>query len=201
VTDITRLTRLLPLACLVAAICLFVSHFMTMFEFIPPGGEALGTQSASEQHGIVIPALAVLAIAALAVALLAASKPAAFGVAVAGVIALLVFLLFDLPDANAVGTLNDARESFLDTEAVPQGGFWLELVGALALAVGGIGLATLTPEQLAALRPPELGRRTEPRASEPERKPATGHAVAYQEGKPAGALRRLTRRPRARQRD
>jgi hypothetical protein len=200
VTDISRLTRLLPLACLVAAICLFASHFMTMFEFTPPGGEALDTQSASDQHGVVIPVLAVLAIVALAVALLTASKPAALAVAIAGVIALLVFLLFDLPDANAVGTLDDARQSFFDAEAVPQGGFWLELVGALALAVTGIALATLTPEQLTALGPPNRKRPGESSSGELEPKVAAGHAVAHQDAKAEGALRRLTRRPRTRQR-
>jgi hypothetical protein len=192
-TEVTRLTRLLPLACLVAAICLFASHFMTMFEFTPPGGEPLDTQSASDQHGIVIPVLAVFAIVALAVALLTAAKPAAVAVAIAGGIALLVFLLFDLPDANAVGTLDDARQSFFDAEAVPQGGFWLELVGALALTVSGIALATLTPEQLAALRPSRQARADETRAT-PAMPPA------HQEPERDGALRRLTRRPRARQR-
>ena len=62
-----------------------------------------------------------------------------------------------------------------------------------------IALATLTPEQLAALRPPKRKRPDEPESSEPESKPA-GHTVAHQETKPEGALRRLTRRPRARQR-
>jgi hypothetical protein len=200
VTDVPRLTRLLPLACLTAAICLFASHFMTMFEFTPPGGEALDTQSASDQHGIVLPVLAVLAIVALAVAVLTASKPAALAVAIAGVIALLVFLLIDLPDANAVGTLDDARQSFFDAEAVPQGGFWLELVGALALAVTGIALATLSQEQLAALQPGKSDLSSEPRSGEPGSKPAPGPAVAHQGSKPEGPLRRLTRRPRARQR-
>ena len=59
------------------------------------------------------------------------SRPRALGVAVMGVIALLIFLIMDLPDAGQVGTLDDARQSFIDAEAVPQGGFWLEMLGAL----------------------------------------------------------------------
>jgi hypothetical protein len=199
-TDIGRLTRLLPLACLVAAICLFASELMTTFEFTPPGGEALDSQGGADRHGNALAVIAVFAIGALALAVFTASKPAATAVAVSGVIALLVFLLVDLPDANAVGTLDDARQSFFDAEAVPQGGFWLEMVGALALAVSGLALATLTPEQLAALRPPKRKRPDEGGSSDAESKPAAGHAVAHQESKPAGALRRLTRRPRARQR-
>ena len=69
-----------------------------------------------------------------------------------GVIALLFFLVIDLPDAGQVGTLDDARQSFIDAEAVPQSGFWLEMLGALGLAFSGGALATMTPEQLESLR-------------------------------------------------
>lgn len=195
----TRLTRLLPLACLAAAICLFASELMTTFEFTPPGGEPLDSQGGADRHGNAQAVIAVFAIGALALAVFTASKPAATAVAIAGVVALLVFLLVDLPDANAVGTLDDARQSFFDAEAVPQGGFWLEMVGALALAVTGIALATLTPEQLAALRPQRRERPAEPRSSEPEPEPASGTA-AHKGAKAESTLRRLTRRPRARQR-
>ena len=199
-SDVGRLTRLLPLACLVAAICLFASEPMTTFEFTPPGGEALDSQNGAERHGNALALIAVFAIGALALAVFTASKPAATAVAISGVVALLVFLLVDLPDANAVGTLDDARQSFFDAEAVPQGGFWLEMVGALALAVTGIALATLTPEQLAALRPPGRERPDASRAEDDAAKPATGSATAHQGSKPDGTLRRVTRRPRARQR-
>ena len=151
-----RVTRLLPLACLAGAVCLFASELMTTFEFTPPGGEPIDDQSAADRHGNALALIAVFAIGALGIAVFAASKPAATAVAVAGVVALLIFLLVDLPDANAVGTLDDPRQSFFDAEAVPQEGFWMELLGALALAVSGVALATLTPEQLASLRP---GRR------------------------------------------
>jgi hypothetical protein len=148
-----RVTRLLPLACLAGAVVLFGSELMTTFEFTPPGGEPIDFQSGADRHGNALALIAVFAVGALAIAVFAASKPAATAVAISGVIALLVFLLADLPDANAVGTLDDARQSFFDAEAVPQEGFWMEMLGALALAVSGVALATLTPEQLASLRP------------------------------------------------
>ena len=96
--------------------------------------------------------IAVFAIVALVVAVVTGSKPAATAVAVAGAVALLVFLLADLPDANTTGTL-DTDQSFIDAEAVPREGFYMELIGALALTVTGIALATMTPAQLRALRP------------------------------------------------
>lgn len=202
-SEVTRLTRLLPLACLAAALCLFASELLTTFEFTPPGGEAICAQSAADRHGNAMALIAAFAIGALAIAVLAGSKPASTAVAIAGVVGLLVFLLVDLPDANAVGTINDScgpvGQSFFDAEAVPQGGFFLELVGALALAVTGIALATLTPEQLAALRP---GRRRRPAVEQDDElgpKPTTAagahESVAGEEG-----ARRLGRRPRTRQR-
>jgi hypothetical protein len=148
-----RFERLLPWACLAAAVVLFASELMTMFEFTPPGAEPLDSQGAGERHGNAMFVIAVFAAASTFVAVWLGSRPAALGVAVMGGIALLIFLLTDLPDAGQVGTLNDARQSFIDAEAVPQPGFWLEMLGALSLAITGVALATMTSEQLAALKP------------------------------------------------
>jgi len=148
-----RVEQLLPLACIATASVLFASELMTTFEFIPPGGEPLAEQTAADRHGYALAVVAVLAVVATLVAVFGGSKPAAVSVGLAGVIALLVFLIVDLPDAGAVGTLEDARQSFFDAEAVPRAGFWLGLIGALGLTVSGIALATLTPDQLGALRP------------------------------------------------
>jgi hypothetical protein len=187
---VSRPERLLPIACLLGAALLFASELMTMFEFTPPGGEALDSQTAGERHGNAMFVVAAFALGALVVAVLAGSKPAAIGVAVMGGIALLIFLLTDLPDAGQVGTLDDPRQSFFDAEAVPQAGFWLELVGALALSISGAALATLTPEQLAALRPgadraaeaPAL----EPPAAAPVPTGNPGHGTAESGNGPPG---------------
>jgi hypothetical protein len=151
-TSAFRIDRLLPAACFLAAAVLFASELMTMFDFTPPGGETLQTQSAHARHGNAMFVISAFAILALFVAVSSGSKPAALGVAVMGGIALLVFLINDLPDAGQVGTLNDVRQSYFDAEAVPQAGFWLEMVSAIGLAISGTALATLSPEQLMALR-------------------------------------------------
>lgn len=203
-TQITPLTRLLPLACLAAALCLIASEMMTTFEFTPPGAEPLQEQGGGDRHGNALALIAVFAIGALALAVFAASKPAATAVAVAGVLALLVFLLLDLPDAGAVGTLDDARGSFFDAEAVPQEGFFLSMVSALALAVTGVALATLTPHQLAALGPSRRrgDRSRDPAPSEPEPESAAAPESGDHEGgsEEQETGRRLGRRPRTRQR-
>jgi hypothetical protein len=196
---LSRPERLLPFACLVGAALLFASELMTMFEFTPPGGEALDSQTAGERHGNAMIVIAAFAVGALVVAVLAGSKPAALGVAVMGGIALLIFLLTDLPDAGQVGTLDDPRQSFFDAEAVPQAGFWLELVGALALAISGAALATLTPEQLAALRPgadrePHEPDAISPAAPAPLATGNPGHGAAEAGNGPRSERARIRRR-------
>ncbi len=138
-----RTEPMLALACLGAIIILGASELMTTFELTPPGGEALQASDALDRHSGSILVLAVTAVIALAVTVTTGSKPAAFAIAVCGVIALLIFLIGDLPDANKIGTLDDSRESFIDAKAEPQNGFWFELVGSLMLSVCGGALATL----------------------------------------------------------
>lgn len=152
--------RLLPFACIAAAVALFASELTTTFQFVPAGGEALCDQQAADRHHLALGVIALFAIGAVLVAVLGPSKPAAISVAIAGLAALALFLIVDLPDANSVGTLGEKCTSIpsqFDAKAEPQAGFWLEMVGALALTFSGAILATLTPDQLASLRPRWLG--------------------------------------------
>ena len=107
---------------------------------------------AGDHHGNAMFVIAGFAILLTIMAVWTGSRPAALGVAFMGVIALLIFLIVDLPDAGQVGTLDDARQSFIDAEATPRGGFWLEMLGALGLAISGAALATMSAEQLESLR-------------------------------------------------
>lgn len=150
---------LLALACAAGAAALGASELMNTFEFVPPGGEAVdvpGSAEASERHNYAMLVLAVFALGCLILGLLAQARSSEkgdrmdalrlisfFAVAVAGVVALLIFLIGDLPDVNKIGTIDDERQSFVDAKAEPQAGFWLELVGSVVLAICGIALATL----------------------------------------------------------
>jgi hypothetical protein len=138
-----RTEVLLAASCLAAALLLGGSEFLDTFHLTPPGGEALQASAAIDRHYGAMLVLAGAAIVALAIAVLTGSKPAAAAVAVCGAIALLIFLIGDLPDANKIGTLDDARQSFIDAKAEPQDGFWFELIGSLVLAVSGTALATM----------------------------------------------------------
>jgi hypothetical protein len=148
-----RVELLLPIACAAAAVVLGVSEFATTFELRPPGGETQELLKASDRHHYSILVLAIFALIAILITVLTGARPAAFAVAAAGGIALLIFLIGDLPDVNKVGTLNDPRQSFLDSKAYPAAGFWLELIGALLLTLCGGALATLRPDQLKQLNP------------------------------------------------
>jgi len=133
---------------------------MTTFQLSSTPGQTFCNVGAAGRHHFALGILAILAVVALAVALLSASKPAAIAVGAAGVIALILFLTIDLPQANNVGNISsscDVAASFNFAKAEPQAGFWLEMVGALALALSGVALATLNPEQLRAIRPAWLG--------------------------------------------
>lgn len=160
--------RILPFTCIAGAVVLVASELMTTFEFVPAGGDPLALQHAYDRHHYALLVVALFALVATVVAVVAGSKPAAVAVAVAGAICLLVFLIVDLPDANNVGTLNDPNQNFFNAKAVPQPGFWLELVGSLGLTLAGTALATLNPRQLYSLRPTWLlGSGTPPGATEP----------------------------------
>ncbi len=147
-----RTETLLVLACAGAAAVLAASQFIPLFEMIDPGGDARVEVDAADQHGYATLVLAGFALLLLVIGVATrvetVAHVAAFGVAACGVVALLIFLVGDLPDANNTGTLDDPRESFVNAEAQPVAGFWLELVGSLVLAVCGGALATLGPQKL-----------------------------------------------------
>jgi hypothetical protein len=149
VKGLPRTETLLVLACAAAAAMLGVSQFMDIFHLTPPGGEALQAITTSDQHGYATVVLAAFALILIVIAIAARGQQlgqvAAVAIAVCGLVALLIFLIGDLPKVNNVGTLDDPRQSFIDAEAKPVAGFWLELVGALVLTVCGAALATIRP--------------------------------------------------------
>ena len=166
-----RAERLLPLACAGACAMLAASEFMDTFKLEGPGPTTQVVQTAADQHHYALLVLAGFALVALAIAVIAGSRPAAMAVALCGAAALLIFLLIDLPDAGKVGTIN--TETFSQAKADPATGFWLELAGALVLAICGGALATLTPDQLRSFASSVEGRRPSARwrASKPAENP------------------------------
>ena len=184
-----RAEQLLPLACAGGCALLAASEFMDTFELNGPGPTLQVVQTAADQHYYSLLVLAGFALLALAVAVLTGSKPAATAVAVCGAGALLIFLLIDLPDAGKVGTISDVN--LTQAKAEPAMGFWLELTGALVLAICGGALATLDPDQLRAFAHPAEDRR--PAASRP-----AAEAAGSNPGDPSDVGEERTERTQAR---
>ena len=159
--SLLRAEYVLPIAVLLAAACVAAAELSTLFEFRRgTSGELLKTTAAADRHYYALLVLAVFAVVALAVAVFTGSRPAAAAVAAAGGISLLIFLLVDLPDVNVEGPLADPY--FFTSKAEPATGFWLELIGTVALAVTGGALATLRSDQLRAIVPARYRREAEP---------------------------------------
>jgi len=167
--NLPRTESLLVLACAAAAAMLGVSQFTDIFHLTPPGGEALKAIQASDQHGYATLVLAIFALLLLVVSIAFRGEQlgqvAAVAIAVCGLVALLIFLIGDLPKVNNIGTLDDPRQSFIDAEAKPVAGFWLELVGALVLTVCGAALATMRPDRTGTTEP-HGGRVRDPAVAE-----------------------------------
>ena len=164
-----RAEFLLPLACAGAAAMLAASEFMDTFKLNGPGPTLQAIQSASDQHHYALLIIAAFALVALVIAVVTGSKPAATAVAICGAGALLIFLLIDLPDAGKVGAISDVN--LTEAKADPTTGFWLELAGALVLAICGGALATLSPEQLRAFARSTSATRESLRAKQTQRYP------------------------------
>jgi hypothetical protein len=169
VSRLPRAEHVLPIVVGLAAVLLAVSELLVAFDFVAPGGEVEAQQTAAERHGYANLLLATGAVIAMAIALARGSRPAALAVAGLGAAALLLFLVFDLPDAGRVGEVGD----FVTAEAEPRAGFWLGAIGALTLGLGGGAFATLSSEQLLAAGRRLRGRPSEPRAAgeEPQDEP------------------------------
>jgi hypothetical protein len=195
--------RLLPLACAGAIAMLAASEFMTTFELNGGPGQTFEIQKASDQHSYALLVLAAFALVALVIAVTSGSKPAAVAVALAGVGALLLFLLIDLPDAGKVGTLDDPRQSFFEARADPAAGFWIELAGALILAICGGALATLTSDQLRSFRfsrgdrpQPAPATEPQPETSNPESESSERKDEGPRKPSLASGTRERVRKPR-----
>jgi uncharacterized membrane protein YdcZ (DUF606 family) len=195
--------RLLPLAIIAGALVLIGSEFTDTFRLEAPGDTTLGLEDAADRHSWSVLVLGLCTLVAVALAVMNGSKPAATATAVFGIAALLIFLLIDLPDAGKVGTFDSPNNPFVQTKAEPEGGFWLLLIGSLVISVCGAALATLSPDQLRALRPgakPAEPRRSgeEENADEQRRPvPPWGRHRAKDEEKKNGEKKRRQVRPKA----
>ena len=115
---------------------LIVSEFLTYREIVavtvvPEGGITKG----GSHHGYALGLIGLVSLPMSYGAVIGGSRPAAAAVAVLGALALLIAAAFDVPSLNDTGLIGRTYDL---AEANPGPGFWLEIVSAAVLLLGGL---------------------------------------------------------------
>jgi MFS superfamily sulfate permease-like transporter len=126
----------------VSALLLAYSQFQDLFKIVSPEGVVLNAPLAVrdgiDQHGWALVLLAAAAIAGGVLAWASGQPLPAWGAVVIAVIALVITLGFDLPDATSEGLTGGGKEL---GEAEPAEGLWLQLAASVGLLVSATALA------------------------------------------------------------
>jgi len=142
-----------------AGIALIVAEFLTLREIVavtvvPEGGRTTG----GGHHGYALGLIGLVSLPMSYGAVLGGSRPAAAALAVLGALALAIAAIFDLPSLNETGLIGRTYD-LAEAHAGP--GFWIEIIAAAVLLVGGLVLLRRTT---VAARERSAGRRGERRA-------------------------------------
>jgi hypothetical protein len=140
--------RAIRIALLVAAVaggvCLIIATFSTIIE-ITVGTTSKIADRDTHLSGWDRHSLALLLIGGFALVMTVGAwrgaRPAMAAVAVAGIAALLIALLGDLPDVHKTGVIGQLYDN---AHANPKTGYYLETLGGVLLLLGGGGLLLLT---------------------------------------------------------
>ena len=149
----------LALAAAAGSLLLVISDFTPLFESRTVTA-TIGTVTGGRNHLYAMALIGVVAALMAWGAIRGGSQPAMVALAVLGLLAALIALAFDLPDATSVSTLNRSF-AYADAHSFPRVGFYLETLGAVLLLIAGGGILLLTG------RPPGEPRR--PDGAPPER--------------------------------
>jgi hypothetical protein len=143
----------------ISAAVLIVAEFLTLYAVrvihgtsrVPP--VAAGT----ENHYALIP-IAILAVALILAAIRVGDRWALAAVAILGLIALLIGLLHDLPDARRAGLVGSLHAGWVRGASSPSVGMYMETLGAvLLLLTAGVGMLFGEPIAAEPMAPPKPG--------------------------------------------
>jgi hypothetical protein len=140
--------RAIRIALLVAAaagaLCLVVATFSTIIQVTVGTTSRIADRdthlSGWDRHSFALVLIGGFALV-MTVGAWRGARPAMAAIAVAGIAALLIALLGDLPDAHKTGAIG---QLYANARANPKTGYYLETLGGVLLLLGGGGLLVLT---------------------------------------------------------
>jgi hypothetical protein len=121
---------------LLGALLLIVAEFTTLFYVHAANSVAPIKSESTGSHN----SYALIPIAALVIVLgfvfwRVGSRPALLSIGVLGVLALLIALLGDLPDAHASGLIGSGATHYVSASSTPSAGLYMETLGAVILVI------------------------------------------------------------------
>lgn len=147
----------LAIAAAAGCLLLVISDFTTLFEARTVTA-TIGSVTGGSNH---LYAMALIGLAAAPMAwgaIRGGSQPAMISLAVLGLLAVVIALAFDLPDATGTNTLSRSF-AYANAQSLPRVGFYLETLGAVLLLIAGGGILLLSART--------------PRRPDPEDRPPT----------------------------
>jgi hypothetical protein len=130
---------------LLGALLLVVAEFTTLFTVhVQTSSTPIKTVTTGSHHSYALLLIAIV-VAVLAFAVWRdTSRPALLAIGLLGVVALLIALLGDLPDAHASGLAGSSTTHYVDASSTPSAGLYLETLGAVLLVITcGVGFIAL----------------------------------------------------------
>ena len=130
---------------LLGALLLIAAEFTTLYHVhVATSTAPVRSVGTGQNHSYAMIPIALLAVFLAVAARRGGGWVALLGVGIAGLVALLIALLGDLPDARAKGLVGSAATHFVSATSTPSAGLYLETLGAVILiATCGSGLLLL----------------------------------------------------------
>jgi hypothetical protein len=124
------------------ALLLVIAEFTTLFEVhTASSARAVASVNTGSHHDYALVPIAALALFLTVAGWRADSRPALAALGVMGLVALLISLVGDLPDARTTGLVGSSAARLTNATSSPGVGLYLETLGAVALLIaGGLGL-------------------------------------------------------------
>jgi hypothetical protein len=132
----------IAIAAAAGSLLLVISDFTPLFEARTVTA-TIGTVTGGSNHLYAMTLIGLVAAPMAWGAIRGGSQPAMISLTVLGLLAVVIALVFDLPDATGTNTLNRSF-AYASAHSIPRVGFYLETLGAVLLLIAGGGILLLT---------------------------------------------------------